>query len=58
MIRDYAVQSGENSVEYVRIEAMVLIKGFTLQQLKSCITDYCAMGVLTMDEEKNCITIV
>ena len=54
IMRDYAV--GRNfAVNFVQVEAMVLKKGFTAQQLRQCLDEYSQLGVLTVDSDGSTI---
>jgi len=63
VIRDYFTinnntQSNSNSnsnpsVNYSHIEAMILKKGFTAQQLNTCIEEYVALGVLEINNDRS-----
>lgn len=52
IIRDYATAAGSNDVELKLCEAMVLRKGFTAQQLKSCLEEYEALQVLQINRTR------
>ena len=49
IIREYATASRQQRVEYSVCEAMVLRKGFTKEQLKSCIEEYQALDILSVN---------
>jgi DNA replication licensing factor MCM7 len=59
IMRDFAAQQGttitagsiECRLNYSQIEAMVLRKGFTAQQLSHCITEYSQLGVLSLEHD-------
>ena len=53
VIRDVAVNSGDSELEYFQVEAMVLKKGFTADQLKFCLNEYQSLGVITMDSARS-----
>jgi DNA replication licensing factor MCM7 len=46
IIRDFALTSQSAEVELKLCEAMVLRKGFTVQQLQSCLEEYDELGVI------------
>jgi len=50
IMRDYAAQHN-SVVDYVQIEAMILKKGFTVQQLRSCLVEYEHLHVLHVDDD-------
>jgi len=49
VIRDYATASRQQRVEYSLCEAMVLRKGFTIEQFKSCLEEYEALEILSIN---------
>eukprot|EP00978_Attheya_sp_CCMP212_P003554 scaffold7454_cov53-Attheya_sp.AAC.10 len=49
IIRDYATASRANRVELKLCEAMVLRKGFTAQQLQSCLEDYQSLDIIQVN---------
>ena len=54
IMRDYAV-TRNSAVNFVQIEAMVLKKGFTSQQLRSCMAEYQQLGVISVDSDGSMI---
>eukprot|EP00605_Chrysophyceae_sp_TOSAG23-4_P001942 GSChrysophyteH1.ASY1.ANO1.2152.1 assembled CDS len=56
MMRDFAAQRNTNCIEYNHLELMILKKGFSNQQLRTCIEEYASLGVLTCDENFSKIT--
>lgn len=52
IIRDYSAVSGNKEVELKLCEAMVLRKGFTVQQLKSCLEEYEALDVIQINRTR------
>lgn len=52
IIRDYASTSGSTELELKLCEAMVLRKGFTAQQLKSCLEEYEALQVIQISRTR------
>jgi len=52
IIRDYASVSNSNEVELKLAEAMVLRKGFTAQQLQSCLEEYEALEVIQVNRTR------
>jgi hypothetical protein len=48
---------GSISLSYAQVEAMVLKKGFNVQQLKSCLYEYEQLCVLYMDADGTNIII-
>lgn len=58
VIRDYAAQRNLNSVPYDQAEAMILKKGFTSNQLATCINEYVELLIWTVDENRTEIKFV
>jgi DNA replication licensing factor MCM7 len=52
ILRDYATASQSTSVELKLAEAMVLRKGFTGQQLQSCLEEYEALEILQVNQNQ------
>jgi DNA replication licensing factor MCM7 len=52
ILRDYATASQSTSVELKLAEAMVLRKGFTAQQLQSCLEEYEALEILQVNQNR------
>ena len=57
IIRDYAAQRRTEVLNYVQVEAMILKKGFTAQQLSYCLKEYQQMGVLGLENGGSLIHI-
>ena len=49
VLKDYATVSRTNRVELKLCEAMVLRKGFTAQQLQTCLEEYQALDIIQMN---------
>mmetsp|Transcript_17921 Transcript_17921/g.44314 ORF Transcript_17921/g.44314 Transcript_17921/m.44314 type:complete len:934 (-) Transcript_17921:3-2804(-) len=58
IIRDYATTSNSTSVELKLAEAMVLRKGFTVQQLQSCLEEYEALEIIQVNSARTQIHFV
>lgn len=58
IIRDYATTANASSVELRLAEAMVLRKGFTAQQLQSCLEEYEALEIIQVDQNRTQIHFV
>eukprot|EP00980_Cylindrotheca_fusiformis_P016394 scaffold4887_cov118-Cylindrotheca_fusiformis.AAC.4 len=58
IIRDYATTANVSSVELRLAEAMVLRKGFTAQQLQSCLEEYEALEIIQVDQNRTQIDFV
>jgi DNA replication licensing factor MCM7 len=52
IIRDYSTSSRSSEVELKLCEAMVLRKGFTAQQLQSCLEEYEALDVIQVNSQR------
>jgi len=52
IIRDYSTSSRSSEVELKLCEAMVLRKGFTVQQLQSCLEEYEALDVIQVNSQR------
>jgi DNA replication licensing factor MCM7 len=52
IIRDYSAVCGSTEVELKLCEAMVLRKGFTAQQLQSCLDEYETLRVIKVNESR------
>ncbi|EJK53570.1 hypothetical protein THAOC_26967 [Thalassiosira oceanica] len=48
-IRDYSTSSRSNRIELKLLEAMVLRKGFTEQQLRECLEEYQSLDIIQMN---------
>jgi len=55
IIRDYSTSSGSREVELKLCEAMVLRKGFTAQQLTSCLEEYEALQVIQVNQNRTLV---
>ncbi|KAL7532738.1 hypothetical protein ACHAXR_004812 [Thalassiosira sp. AJA248-18] len=49
IIRDYSTSSRSQRIELKLVEAMVLRKGFTEQQLKQCLEEYQSLDIIQMN---------
>ena len=49
IIRDYSTSSRSTRIELKLVEAMVLRKGFTDQQLKQCLEEYQSLDIIQMN---------
>ena len=58
IIRDYATTSQASSVELKLAEAMVLRKGFTTQQLQSCLEEYETLEIIQVNQNRTQIHFV
>ena len=56
IIRDYATVSGLNELEIRLCEAMVLRKGFTVQQLQACLEEYEGLNVIRISNDRTRLT--
>jgi len=58
IIRDYSTTSNSPNVEMKLAEAMVIRKGFTVQQLQSCLEEYEALEVIQVNQNRTTIHFV
>lgn len=58
IIRDYATTSNSSTLELKLCEAMVLRKGFTSQQLATCLEEYEALEIIQVDQNRTHIHFV
>jgi DNA replication licensing factor MCM7 len=58
IIRDYATTSQSSSLELKLCEAMVLRKGFTVQQLQSCLEEYEALEIIQVNQSRTQIHFI
>ena len=58
IIRDYATTSQSTALEMKLCEAMVLRKGFTAQQMQSCLEEYEALEILQVNHNRTQIHLV
>jgi len=56
--KDYATASRNNRVELKLCEAMVLRKGFTAQQLQTCLEEYQALGIIQLNAAKTHLNFI
>jgi DNA replication licensing factor MCM7 len=58
IIRDYATVSNSNQVELKMCEAMVLRKGFTAQQLLTCLEEYQALNIIQVNSARTLVIFI
>jgi len=58
IIRDYSNSSNSNTVEMKLAEAMVIRKGFTVQQMQSCLEEYEALEVIQINQTRTQIHLI
>jgi len=58
IIRDYSTSSRSTRVELKLVEAMVLRKGFTDQQLKQCLEEYQSLDIIQMNSTRTHINFM
>mmetsp|Transcript_25626 Transcript_25626/g.28760 ORF Transcript_25626/g.28760 Transcript_25626/m.28760 type:complete len:910 (-) Transcript_25626:222-2951(-) len=58
IIRDYSATSNTNTVELKLAEAMVIRKGFTVQQMQSCLEEYEALEVIQVNQNRTQIHFI
>lgn len=49
IMRDYVTQRNTTDINYAQIENMIVKKGFTTQQLRTCLNEYQSLGVVHID---------
>jgi DNA replication licensing factor MCM7 len=58
IMRDYSTSSGSSEVEMKLCEAMVLRKGFTVQQFHSCLEEYEALEVIQVNSTRTHVSFI
>ena len=58
IIRDYSTTSNNTTVELKLAEAMVIRKGFTAQQMHSCLEEYEALEVIQINQNRTQIHFI
>ena len=58
IIRDYSATSNTSTVELKLAEAMVIRKGFTVQQMQSCLEEYEALEVIQVNQNRTQIHFI
>jgi len=58
IIRDYSTTSNNTTVELKLAEAMVIRKGFTVQQMQSCLEEYEALEVIQINQNRTQIHFI
>lgn len=58
IIRDYSATSNTTTVELKLVEAMVIRKGFTVQQMQSCLEEYEALEVIQVNQNRTQIHFI
>ena len=56
IVRDFAAQQKTDTIDYAQVEAMTLKKGFTSAQLKQCLQEYQALGVVHVAQDMSFIS--
>ena len=57
-VRDLSTQLDTGTLNYATVVAAILRKGFTEQQLVDCLDEYENLGVLSVDSDKTCVTLL
>ena len=57
-IRDLSNQLNAETLNYVTVVAAILRKGYTEQQLLECLDEYENLGVVSVDSDKTCVTLL
>lgn len=58
IIRDYSTSSRSQRIELKLVEAMVLRKGFTDQQLKQCLEEYQSLDIIQLNSTRTHIDLL
>ena len=58
IIRDYSATSNSTTVEMKLAEAMVIRKGFTVQQMQSCLEEYEALEIIQINQNRTQIHFI
>lgn len=58
IIRDYATNSNASTVDLKLCEAMVLRKGFTAQQLQTCLEEYEALEIIQINSNRTQVIFI
>lgn len=57
VIKDFSSRISSSALRYVDVEAMILKKGFTADQLRNCIMEYQLINILELDTQSGMILI-
>jgi DNA replication licensing factor MCM7 len=57
IIKDFSSRTNSNAIRYVDLEATILKKGFTSDQLRNCILEYQLINILELDTQSGMILI-
>lgn len=49
-MKEFSIKSCTSVLKYIHVEAMILKKGFTIEQLRNCLREYQSINVLELDE--------
>ena len=58
IIRDYATERGETTINYAAVERTLLTKGFTQEQIESCLDEYESIDVWKINNKQMLSLIV
>lgn len=58
IIRDYSATSNNKTIELKLAEAMIIRKGFTVQQMQTCLEEYEALEVLQVNRNRTQIHFI
>ena len=58
IIRDYATERGETTINYAAVERTLLTKGFTQDQIESCLDEYESIDVWKVNASRTQIAFV
>jgi DNA replication licensing factor MCM7 len=57
IIKDFSSRTNSNALRYIDVEATILKKGFTTDQLRNCILEYQLINILELDSQSGMILI-
>ena len=57
IIRDYATEQKQDTVNYATVQTMVIRRGFTNRQLEEAVKEYGGLGVLQVNENRTSIYV-
>ena len=58
IIRDYATERGETTINYASVEKTLVTKGFTQDQIENCLEEYEAIDVWKINASRTQIAFV
>lgn len=58
MIRDYVVNTNNRTISFSVLESMIVKRGFTSEQLNTCLQEYNALGIIYMDSDRTRVSLI